>query len=156
MYFLHNYPDRWSEIHTIVLFDPGSYSEMTGGSDDGCDSKISKPSINEMLAKWLQTSGNELLVLTGIESEEKPYGIPGTEVRWGKPRYTGLWNFYFHDLWGEKSSVRSRAVVCDYDNLSHRGVLEHFYPVVKAAALGYRPDGCPISPGAPTPTQWSP
>jgi hypothetical protein len=156
MYFLHNYPNSWGQIHTIILFDPGSYSEMTGGPNEGCDSKLSKPSINEMLAKWLRTPGNELLVLAGIFSEEKPYRIPGTEVTWGNPRYTGLWNFYFHDLWGEPPSVRSRAVVCDYDNLAHAKVLEDLYPVVKASALGFPPEGCPVSPSAPTPTRWSP
>lgn len=155
MYLLHLYPQRWSQIHTIILFDPGSYSDMTSTSSDaGCDSKLSGPSINEMLAKWLKQRGNELLILAGRSSEEKPYHIPGTEIYWGDPGFHGLWNFYFHDLW--HTDMGSRAIVCDYDNVRHDRVFSYFQQVVKASGLGFRPDGCPVSPSAPTPVRWSP
>jgi hypothetical protein len=155
MYFLHLYPERWSQIHTIILFDPGSYSDMTSSSPDaGCDSKLTGPSINEMLAKWLQQSGNELLILAGRSSEEKPYHIAGTEIYWGDPKFQGLWNFYFHNLW--HTAMSGRAVVCDYDNLRHDLVLNYFYQVVRSTGLGFRPDGCPVSPKAPLPVRWSP
>jgi hypothetical protein len=151
MYFLHNFPGRWNEIHTIILFDPGTYEEMSA-----CDAKLS-PSINAMIASWLQHSGNELLVLTGSVSEEKPIQLPHSWVGFGTPKFTGLWNYYFHDLWDESASVRARAVVCDYDNLGHPEVLEDFYQVVKASGMGFRPSGCPVSPAVRGgPTQWSP
>jgi hypothetical protein len=155
MYFMHLYPERWSQIHTIILFDPGSYGDMTSQDpNSGCDSKLSRPSINEMLAQWLRQPGNELLILAGRSSEEKPYHIPRTEIYWGDPGFHGLWNFYFHDLW--HTDMGSRAIVCDYDNLRHDLVFSYFYQVVRSTGLGFRPDGCPISPKAPLPVRWSP
>jgi hypothetical protein len=153
MYWMNLNRPRWPQIHTIILFDPGAYGEMSGS---GCDHEVQNPSINQLLAEWLRQPGNELLILTGHVTEDWTHNIPYTDIGWGEPKFTGLWNFYFHNLWFEPPSVRARAVVCDYENLGHEDVLKDFYQVVKASAVGFRPDGCPVSPDAPGPTQWSP
>jgi hypothetical protein len=159
MYFLHLFPQQWSQIHTIILFDPGNLENMSDPNPNaGCDSKLKKPSITQMLASWLKQPDNELLVLTGAVSEEKPiaFRIPGTsiEVFAGKPQFHGLWNYYFHDLW--QTDMGSRAIVCDYDNLGHEAVLTLFAQIVKSTGLGFRPAGCPVSSQAALPVRWSP
>jgi len=151
VYFLAANPSRWSQIHTIILFDPGSYDEMYDGGS-GCDKRLS-PSVNSILAKWLESSQNRLLVLTGQVSEEKHEFLG---VRWGKAQFAGLWNFYFHDLWPKSADIRSRAIVCDYDYMGHDEVIEDFWQIVKAAAAGNGRDSCPLSLQAPDPIRWSP
>jgi hypothetical protein len=147
-YYMHNEPAQWSRIHTIILFDPGYYAQMD------CDRRLSKPSINEILVSWLQTPGNEFLVLAGKDTEDWTHSVAG--VVWGEAKFTGLWNYYLHGLWYQPQSVRARAIICDYNKLGHDDVLNLFYPIVKATALGFRPEGCPISPSAPNPIRWSP
>jgi len=150
MYFMHNYSTEWSRIHTIILFDPGSYGEMN------CDRELTHPSINEILVKWLQSPDNKLLVLAGLATEDWSGRIPHTSITWGEPKFTGLWNYYLHGLWYQSHEVRSRAIICDYNKLDHEQILRLFYPMVKASTLGFRPQGCPTSDLAPAPIRWSP
>ena len=128
-----------NKIQNIILFDPGSTANMTGRG--ACDSNYD---INGLLASWLRASSNHhLLVLTGHDSEEKPFSY------FGKASFAGLWKFYFAKIWNQRFA--SRALVCDYNNLSHYDVLAKFRGVAK-----FPPDGCPVSASAPSPVAWHP
>lgn len=144
IYFLSDFPGRRSQIRNIILFDPGSYSEMTGG----CDETL-RPSVNSVLADWLTSNQSaRLTILAGGLTDETAVGA-------SKPVYHGLWNFYLHDIWGLNSSVRSRVKICDYTKLDHPEVLNNFYQVVKAVGAGQN-NGCPTSAGVQGPAEWSP
>jgi hypothetical protein len=121
-----------------------------------CDGKLSNPSINEILVKWLQSPGNELLILAGLATEDWEGRIPHSSITWGEPKFTGLWNFYLRGLWSQPKEVRARAIICDYHKLGHEDVLRTFHPLVRPTALGFRPEGCPLSSQAPAPIRWSP
>jgi uncharacterized protein YraI len=143
VYFLSDFPGRRSQIRNIILFDPGSYSEMQGG----CDETL-RPSVNSVLANWLKSNQPaRLTILAGALTDE-------TDVS-PKPTYHGLWNFYLHDIWALSSSVRSRVKVCDYAKLTHPDVLNDFFQAVKAVGAG-QDNGCPVSANAPKPAEWSP
>ena len=139
VYILDTHRAQWSQIHTLILFDPGNLGEM---KYPGCESRLSF-SINTLLVEWLKkASNNELLVLAGHDSESDSFH--------------GLWHYYFKGIWGQPRSIKTRAVVCNYHGLPHPLVVKDFYQVVKAAGDGARPAGCPVSPLAHTPTQWDP
>lgn len=145
VYFLNSAP-KWfvSNIRTIVLFDPGSTSnfaepswikQLAGRST--CDWKFK---INELLANWLSSnSANHLIIITGKDSEEKASG---------RSTYAGLWKFYLAGIWKQQASVRSRAQVCDYDNMGHEDTLRKFASIVKNPVTG-----CPVGPKL---TAWHP
>jgi hypothetical protein len=136
------------------LFDPGNEGNMTGSG--ACDSALSL-SINSLLSGWLAIDPhNELIVLTGYDSEEHTVNLPIIHVGLGESHYHGLWNYYLKDLWAMPWSVRSRAQICDYNNLGHEAVLQDFYTIVKQSGDGNRPNACPSSPQAPSPTAWNP
>jgi hypothetical protein len=140
MYFLESAgQSRVANVHYIVLFDPGSFDEMSG-----CDGGLRPESINTLLAEWLhENRNNRLLVLTGHDSEEHQFG------RIGRSFYHGLWHYYFAGIWNKHFA--NQALVCDYNNLGHPDVLKDFYGVVR-----YPPSGCPVSPSAPRPVAWHP
>jgi hypothetical protein len=137
IYFLDAAGQRVSQVHTIILFDPGNTANFTGSS---CDTKV-KPSINSLLANWLKSNGsNRLIVLTGKVSEDQ-HG--------GRSTFAGLWKYYFAGIWNQ--SFASRAQVCDYHNLGHQQVLTDFAGMVQNPI-----HSCPIARGAPNPVAWNP
>jgi len=153
IYFLKDFPGQWPQISNIILFDPGSKSEMEGA--EGCDAMLTSPPISQLLVSWLKSPGDHrLLVLTGIRSEDWDAVLKGVGI--GKAHFSGLWHYYFSDLWSQPWSVRSRVQVCDYDDLAHEAVLDDFYQIVKATGLGIQASGCPVSPAAPNPVPWNP
>ncbi len=153
IYFLKDFPGQWSQINNIILFDPGSKSEMEG--TEGCDAKLTNPPISQLLVSWLTSPGDHrLLILTGIRSEDWDAVVKGIGI--GKAHFSGLWHYYFSVLWSQPWSVRSRVQVCDYDDLAHEAVLNNFYQIVKATGLGIQGSGCPVSPAAPLPVAWNP
>jgi hypothetical protein len=136
IYFLEGARSRWSEIHWILLFDPGQSGEMKGN----CDEQV-KPSINSLLANWLKSNpANHLIVLTGWVSEEKS----GSKSVFG-----GLWHYYFAGIWNQPFA--NQALVCDYNNLSHEEVIRRFAWDIQNPLTG-----CPNASGAPSPTAWHP
>ena len=137
IYFLDAAGQRVSQVHTIILFDPGNTANFTGSS---CDTKV-KPSINSLLANWLKSDGsNRLIVLTGKVSEDQ-HG--------GRSTFAGLWKYYFAGIWNQPFA--SRAQVCDYHNLGHQQVLTTFAWMVQKPVRG-----CPEASGAPNPVAWNP
>lgn len=132
---------RRAQVQTIILFDPGSQENME--EEDGCDTQL-HPSINSLLADWLRSSDrHQLLVLAGRDTEEHTYYL------WGRSRFSGLWKYYFAEIWNQ--DFAGRALVCDYNGMGHEDVLRTFYGVVK-----HPPDGCPVATGKPLPTAWHP
>jgi hypothetical protein len=134
IYFLAAAGQRVSQVHTIILFDPGNTANFQGS----CDMDYN---INALLANWLQSSGsNRLIVLTGLVSEEQ---------QGGKSKFAGLWRYYFAGIWNQPFA--NQAQVCDYHNLDHQSVLTDFASMVQNPI-----SGCPTAPGAPNPVAWNP
>lgn len=141
VYYLATHQGQLSQIHTIILFDPGDLEEM---EPPGCDSNSNiKPSINALIVKWLYSDPtNELLVLAAQISEREGF--------------KGLWHYYFKGVWSQPKSVRARVQVCNYHRLKHDNVIKDFYGIVKLAGRGARPNPCPIASNAPKPVPWNP
>jgi hypothetical protein len=140
--------EQRARIHAIILFDPGSASNMEGA----CDETL-HPRVAVALATWLQAnSANHLLILTGHDTENRlpiisRISIGGTRL--GHAGFNGLWHFYLPAIW--RQPFADRALVCDYDNLSHEKVIEDFRWTVR-----FPPSGCPIANDAPMPVAWHP
>lgn len=133
-------PKLRAQIHRIILFDPGSSSDFK----DSCETD-SALNINALLAAWVgRGSDNQLLVLTGEDSEE-PSG--GDHSRY---TYSGLWHWYFAGLWNQPYA--ERALVCDYHGASHEGILGSFSSVIKSPPS----DKCPYVPWYAPATAWHP
>jgi hypothetical protein len=138
---------RVSQIHAIILFDPGSTSDFAEPplwkrllGDQTCDWQYP---INSLLANWLKSnSSNRLIVLTGADSEMKNGS--------GKSTFAGLWKYYFAGIWNQPFA--GQALVCDYNKLGHQAVLTDF----AAGLLDKTPAKCPTASSAPTPTSWHP
>ncbi len=71
IHFLAQSRNRWSEIDTIWLLDPGTEEKMTGSPEDGnCDGELAQlPS--QYLREWmLEDSSRRLIILSGDLTEE--------------------------------------------------------------------------------------
>ncbi len=143
---------RVDQVRRIVLFDPGStsdmdpipgwhvlYSDLVGKPQpQPCDPKFD---IASLLANWLKSNGaNHLLIFTGMKSEQKPTAN-------AEPQYTGLWRYWLGGMW--KQPFADRALICNYDEMGHPEVLVNFYKQIKAATFE-----CPKFSGGTEP--WHP
>ena len=134
---------RVSQVHRIILFDPGSTADFTATSiwDKltgvvACDQKYD---INGLLANWLRSNpANHLIVLTGKDSEQKNSQ--------GVSKYNGLWKYYFAGIWNQPFA--NRAQVCDYNLMAHPDVLRKFAYIVKQNTVS-----CPRGPNL---VPWNP
>jgi hypothetical protein len=97
--------------HRIVLIDPGNTAEFTGGCDHNYN-------VNSLLATWLARSGNELLILTGQSTEEKPY----VHGHLGSSTFKGLWKYYLAGIWNKPFA--NRALICDYALADHQQIMK--------------------------------
>lgn len=70
IYFLAQSRNRWDEIDTIWLLDPGDEGRMTGSPENGnCDNELPE-SPSEYLRQWLvEDSSRNLVILSGALSE---------------------------------------------------------------------------------------
>jgi hypothetical protein len=125
---------RLSQLHNIVLFDPGSTSDFAGRDyagvhiHAGCDIKYP---VNSLLADWLKSDGNNrLTIITGKVSEMKTNDKDPNS----KSTYEGLWKYYLADTWNQPFA--NRAQVCDYNNMGHADVLKNFAWMVSAPRAG--------------------
>jgi hypothetical protein len=143
---------RRSQVHTIILFDPGDsgdfgkpslakeiYDRLHGVDPTTCDWQLP---INSLLANWLNSNGtNRLIILTGSASEESN----GT-----KSTYSGLWHYYLAGIWNKPFA--KQAQICDYAGMGHPEVLQKFSGIVKNPSTV-----CPPSPSQSHPlTRWNP
>ncbi len=109
IYFLAQSRNRWDEIETIWLLDPGTEEKMTGSPENGnCDGELPRlPS--EYLADWLnEDPTRRLIILSGDLSEEDDR--------------TGLERFYLSALdtprlWAQTQLCRiNTGEVSNHDN----------------------------------------
>jgi len=136
-------PAQVGAVHRIVLFDPGNTTDFTNGS---CDTHYN---INALLANWLRSNtSNQLWVLTGLNSEEKPRRCNWVTCQ-GRATFHGLWTYHFAGIWNQPFA--GQATVCDYNNLGHQATLSDFASIVQ-----HPQSTCPTAAGAPSPTAWHP
>lgn len=149
VYFLANAsPEQRSKIHRIILFDPASTDDIAGSlgplhRNHGCDFDYD---VNKLLADWLSSSSqNKLIVITGLRSEMKDdVNNPSSHST-----FAGMWKYYFAGIWNKPFA--DRALVCDYNMLSHVEVMRDFAGVVKSGA-----DSCPAAPEGHKLQAWHP
>jgi hypothetical protein len=129
LYFLKNAPSWTSQIHYILLFDPGNASNLSG-----CDAnKDIDPATH--LADWLaRDDQNRLVIMGGTLTAENDHA--------------GIKERYFSKL--SEATATTQVLVCD-THASHDGVIKGYSWMVGAEA----PIGCPgfseqwIVPGLP-------
>ena len=139
IYVLAGDPRRGPEIHRIILFDPGTYKEMS----EGCDARLIRPSVGYLLAEWLTSnSANRLEVYTGAVSEEASLGA-------GRFQFGGLWHYYFPQIWNQPFA--GQVQVCDYPGAGHGAILEKLAWEVEHPA-----PGCKAVSGLNQPISWHP
>lgn len=142
IYFLEANRDRWSQIHTIILFDPGGSTDFT--SQDSCDRNYN---VNGLLADWLASSPNnqnQLIVFTGAISEQNGFH--------------GLWSSYFADIWQRAQNdpaFHQQTIVCDYSGMEHHDLIRNFAGYISDFELEPM-NVCPQAPDDTNPTQWNP
>jgi hypothetical protein len=143
IYFLNSASFKQiADVHTIVLFDPGATSDMN--SIDSCDPQYDS---NGLLSAWLESnSSNRLLIMTGKDTEMKSdSNNPSSHSN-----YTALWKNYLAGIWNQPFA--DRALICDYNNMSHEDVLRRFPWIVNNT-----PANCPSTPiGNDYLTSWHP
>jgi hypothetical protein len=122
-----------STVHRIVLIDPGNTAAIIGSCDHNYN-------VNALLANWLSHPGNQLLILTGRFTEEKPYAHGWL----GSSTYKGLRKYYLADI---KGRTANRALICDYNLADHQEIMKDSWGVVQ-----FPPDGCPILTHEAAPT----
>jgi hypothetical protein len=150
---------RGSQIHRIVLFDPGATSDMEDDSaikkaykslrgekpDRPCDDNKGID-INGALSSWLASnSQNQLVIFTGKDTEMKS----NDEDPSSKPNFTALWKHYLAGIWNKPFAPQ--ATICDYNFLSHEDAFRKFADQVQ----GWN-GSCPSRDGIPAPTTWHP
>ncbi|HEX9153783.1 MAG TPA: hypothetical protein VF809_03105, partial [Candidatus Saccharimonadales bacterium] len=135
IYFLQEAsPERQKQIHNIVLFDPGSTSDMAGKDilghhfNAGCDLNYD---VNSILASWLKSDGsNRLTIIAGNDTEMK--ADPGNPK--SNSTFQGLWKYYLADIWNKPFA--NRAQICDYNSMEHSDTLRNFAWMAKAPQAG--------------------
>jgi len=135
----YNFPRVAASIDSIILYDPGSYEEYT--SEDSCDGEFDQSAL---YARWLGLRGNNrLLILAGRTTRDVDQPEPGNT-------YQGIRRALFPRISG--TPLAQQVLVCNYDDLSHVGVLSNFSDVVR----GGPQSNCPTSAGVRLYGQWRP
>ena len=148
VYFLANASaEQKSKIHRIVLFDPGATSDIAGSKffnrGHGCDFEYD---VNRLLADWLSSdTRNKLTVIAGADTEMKEDPADSSS----RSTFAGMWKYYFAGMWNKPFA--DRAVVCDYNSLSHNDTLREFAGLVRSGG-----DSCPAGPEGHRLQVWHP
>jgi hypothetical protein len=135
-----------SQIHYILLFDPGTQKEL---DDSPCDRKYN---MGLILQQWLTTnSANRLVILSGIVTADRGHV---TELGLG---HAGIQDTFFTPLkvLGDKPGrpPRTQVVVCNYDTMSHEEVWMRYSPWIAKPPITL--STCPGWPGHKV-TAWNP
>lgn len=138
IFFLRDNPTRRSNINYVLLFDPGTYDELTGNCDHG--------SISKVLANWLSANpDNRLAILAGSTTRD-------LKSRNGRYAHRGIQEVYFGDIRGQ--GIRDQVTVCNYDQMSHRDVWVQFRHLMNQAPIT---SSCPTAPNGTRPDAlWHP
>lgn len=145
--FLEARPAWWSQIHYILLFDPGSLSDYRTGV---CDTKY--PNKSSVLADWLaQNSANRLVVLAGAVTADYSHPISGFA-------HAGIQNYLFpavrsYPIIGGRH-IRQQVVVCNYDGMSHPDVWINFKNEMNKPPITL--STCPTASGYSHVVSWNP
>lgn len=141
LYFLKNSPSWISQIHYILLFDPGNAADLSG-----CDANPDIAAADN-IASWLaRDPKNELVVMAGSLTSED--------------HHAGIMKHYFSKL--SLATATTQVVVCD-TGLSHDDLIKAYAWMVGAeppvACPGLsdqwpvpRPPPKPLTPLQPIPT----
>lgn len=127
-----------SQIHYILLFDPGTQAEL---DDSPCDRKYE---MGLILQKWLTKNPNNRFVI--LSAEVTADRRHSTELGLG---HAGIQDIFFTPLkvLGDKPGQppRTQIVVCNYDTMSHEEVWRRYssWIVKPPITLGT----CPPWPG---------
>ena len=120
VYFLLAARDRWSQIDTIYLLDPGPNGEMV---EPGCDSRLPRRPA-DVLADWLSdSSGNRLVVIAAAATNAD--------------NQLGIDTHYLSSVRG--SHLASQVYLCDAGDVPHESVVKKFMDFTDEAV------GCPPS-----------
>ena len=150
---------RSSQIHRIVLFDPGATSDMEDDSairkaykslrgekpDRPCDDN-QDIDVSGTLASWLASDDqNRLVIFAGKDTEMKVNDRDPSS----KSTFAALWKHYLAGAWNKPFA--QQATICDYNFLSHEDAYRKFAEQVQDWN-----GTCPSPAGVPTPTTWHP
>lgn len=122
VYFLQANRSRWSEIHYILLFDPGNLEQLTGGCDDDYNP-------GRLYTDWLKSNpNNRLVILAGVVTSADSH--------------RGIQEAYFNYL-RANGGPRDRVIVCNYGNLDHTATFTRYRDWITRAPItrGTCPDG---------------
>jgi hypothetical protein len=138
IFFLRDYPTRRSNINYVLLFDPGTYDELSGDCGHG--------SISQVLANWLSANpDNRLVILAGETTRDEG-------SRNGPYAHRGIQEVYFGEIRGRR--IRDQVTVCNYDQMGHRDVWVQFRHLVDQAPIT---TSCPTAPNGTQPNDiWRP
>jgi hypothetical protein len=145
--FLEAGPTWQSQIHYILLFDPGSLSDYRTGV---CDAKY--PNKSFVLANWLaQSPANRLVVLAGAVTADYSDPVNGHA-------HAGIQNYLFPAIRTypviNGRSIRKQVVVCNYDGMSHANVWINFKNEMNKTPITL--STCPTAPGYSHVVSWNP
>ena len=141
-------------INQILMIDPGSYDNMTGG----CDSKlVGKRKPGRILADWLNANPSaQFVILSG-----------DLTANTARPRYghanAGIQHYYFNDIRTYAPKARSRVLVCNYrvpgTDPNSKASLNSSHYVMYNGSKGFIPNmtnRCPAVSGAKYTGYWHP
>jgi hypothetical protein len=146
--FLYAHPSWYSQVHYILLFDPGNVDDYTTG---GCDKQYQNMSY--AVLQWLSSdSRNRLVVLAGEVTADYGHPIDGRG-------HGGIQSVLFSAIKSnpakDNATLRGHVVVCNYDRMNHEDVWLNF----KNEMNKQQPitvSSCPAGPGYPHPLGWNP
>lgn len=102
LYLLKQSASYAANIHYILMFDPGSYAELSGSS---CDTKIG---VSDVLASWLSSNpNNRLVIMAGVATAD--YGNKKNGYA-----HAGIQNVYFPKIRGR--AIANQVLVCNVEN----------------------------------------
>ncbi len=135
-------PSGWEAVNFILLIDPGNKDAYYNG---GCDKAY--PNKSAMLADWLARDKNHvLMVLAGEYTADYDHPVNGYA-------HAGIQNKLFPAIRDypviSGRSIRSQAIVCNYDGVDHETMWMRF----KGKMNDTNHTSCP---GSPSSAPWHP
>jgi hypothetical protein len=101
IYLLKQSSSYAANIHYVLMFDPGSYGEMSGAN---CDTKVG---ASDVLATWLASSPtNRLVIMAGAATADYKHPVNGYA-------HAGIQNVYFPKIRGR--AIANQVLVCNVE-----------------------------------------
>jgi hypothetical protein len=134
--FLQAHPSWYSQIHYILLFDPGNRREYANSQ---CGKKYD---FSGLLATWLKSnSANRLVVLSGEVTYDRKHPTATGLL------HAGIQEGLFPRIKTDRNqTIRRHVIVCNYDdNMTHEGVWLSYQNQMNMAPISGLGD-CPAIP----------